>query len=71
MKCLYYYENICRPPTGIHKRELKNQSEVEKINAVWPHRTPYTLKFFERLAKYNLNVGAFTDDGILVSWTLR
>lgn len=63
--------NHNRPLNGIELRRLEKIADIEHINAVWPHRSPYTLTFFKRLIKYNPSIGAFKDDGTLVAWILR
>lgn len=60
-----------RPPQGIELRPLAELSDLEKADSVWPHRHEGSLTQFERLAKFNLTVGAFTSDKTLVSWIFR
>lgn len=60
-----------RPPDGIELRPVTELQDLEKANSVWPHRNPNSLPFLQRMAKYNTNIGAFTEDGTLVAWLFR
>lgn len=51
--------------------KLADISHLEKVNSVYPHRSSNSLSLFKRLAEYNVNVGAFKDDGTLVAWIFR
>lgn len=63
---------ICfRPLDGIQLRPLNWDSDIEKVNSVSPHKQPGSLHFYRRQAQYNVNIGAYKDDGTLVSWLLR
>lgn len=66
---LLYWVNS--PPPGIHLKPIENHGDLEKLNSVWSYRCRNSLTYFERMAKYNPNIGAFTDDGTLVSWMFR
>lgn len=62
---------MSRPPQGIELRPLTQLHDLQKVNSLWSHRNTNTFSFFQRIAKYNPNIGAFTEDGTLVSWVLR
>lgn len=66
--CIFYGN---RPPVGIQLHPLKSHLDLEKVNSVWPLRTPDSLSYLERMAKYNPNIGAYKDDGTMVAWLLR
>lgn len=55
----------------VELRPLTEPKDLEKINSAWPHRKQTSMRFIQRMAKYNLNVGAFEKDGTLVAWVLR
>ncbi|CAD7092443.1 unnamed protein product [Hermetia illucens] len=61
---------IVNPPDGITLRPLTAE-DVVTANALWPFRRPGSLIYLQRLAKYNVSVGAFTSDGELVAWCFR
>lgn len=48
------------------------KTEHAKIaDEVWPNKHDGSLFFLKRLIDWNPNIGAFTDDGTLVSWCFR
>lgn len=55
-------------PNGIELRPLMEYGDLEKINSLWQHRDPHSIQYFERLAKYNPNFGAFESGNNLVAW---
>ncbi|KAH8325547.1 hypothetical protein KR067_001340 [Drosophila pandora] len=57
-------------PTGIALSNLKVE-DAETINEIWPHRTDKSVNFVRSLIKYNVNVGAYDENGKLVAWCLR
>lgn len=57
--------------SDVELRQLTELRDLEKANSVWPHRNPNSLPFFQRMAKYNPNIGAFKADGTLAAWLLR
>lgn len=58
-------------PADIQLHPIKTHGDLEKANSVWPFRNPNSLVFFERIAKYNPNIGAYKVDGTMVAWLLR
>lgn len=60
-----------RIPEGLKLKPLTEHHDLEKINFSWPHRSADSQFMFQRLAHFNLSVGAFLDDGTLVAWILR
>lgn len=52
-------------------RPLTELKDLVKADSVWSAHNPTSLKFLQRLAKYNPNVGAFKSDGTLLSWVLQ
>lgn len=62
---------ISRPRDGIELRPITEPQDLEKLDSVWTYRNPNSLPFFQRMAKYNTNIGAFTEDGTLVAWLFR
>lgn len=62
--------NLERPPNGIRLEPISSLNDLAKAISLWPNRihTPNALDYLERAAKYNPSVGAFTEDGTLVSW---
>ncbi|EDV59284.1 uncharacterized protein LOC6541378 [Drosophila erecta] len=57
-------------PPGITLLNLALE-DAETINEIWPHRAPGSIDFVRSLIKYNLNLGAYDDNGKLVAWCLR
>lgn len=48
------------------------KTEHAKIaDDVWPNKHHGSLFFLKRLIDWNPNIGAFTEDGTLVSWCFR
>lgn len=47
------------------------ESNVKKVNSVWPHRYEGSEEFIAYSIKYHLNVGIFNDDDELLAWSLR
>lgn len=60
-----------RPPNGVELRPLTELHDMEKVVSVWPSRTQNSLAFVQKMAKHNINLGAFTSDGTLVAWVFR
>lgn len=58
-------------PEGITLRQITDNGDIEKVNSVWPHRNPTSLEYIQNIAKYNVNVGAYKEDGTLVAWLFR
>lgn len=46
-------------------------SDFEKAYAAWPVGNRSSVRLIERVVKYNPCVGAFLEDGTLVSWIFR
>lgn len=61
---------LCRRD-DVELRPLTEAKDIEKANLAWPHHSPETFQFLQRIAKYNPCVGAFKKDGTLVSWVFR
>lgn len=61
---------MIRVPDDIVLRSLNND-DIECINKILPYNFDGLVACLKRLAKYNQNVGAFTNDGELVAWVLR
>ncbi|XP_039482860.1 uncharacterized protein LOC120446115 [Drosophila santomea] len=57
-------------PTGLTLLNLTLE-DAETINENWPHRAPGSIEFVRSLIKYNINLGAYDDNGKLVAWCLR
>ncbi|XP_017086430.2 uncharacterized protein LOC108118323 [Drosophila eugracilis] len=57
-------------PSGITLLNLALE-DAETINEIWPHRGPNSIKFVRSLIKFNVNLGAYDDNGKLVAWCLR
>ncbi|XP_037709139.1 uncharacterized protein LOC119546722 isoform X1 [Drosophila subpulchrella] len=57
-------------PSGITLLNLTLE-DAETINEIWPHRSPGSINFVRSLIKYNVNLGAYDDNGKLVAWCLR
>lgn len=47
------------------------QEHASKADAEWRHTHQGSLFLLKRLINWNLNIGAFTDDGKLVAWCFR
>ncbi|XP_043647482.1 uncharacterized protein LOC122616187 [Drosophila teissieri] len=82
-KALFFVENVwytaskelvdsftIQVPPGITLRNV-NLEDAETINEIWPHRAPGSIEFVRSLIKYNMNLGAYDDNGKLVAWCLR
>lgn len=56
---------------GVELRSLDIDKDLETANGVWSFKTPNTIPFFERMVRYNVSVGAYDENGKLLSWLLR
>ncbi|XP_055307319.1 uncharacterized protein LOC129571539 isoform X2 [Sitodiplosis mosellana] len=60
------------PPDGIQLRQITKDSDIEKVNAVWPERNENSFQFLKRMIMNNICIGVFREeDGRLLSWNLR
>lgn len=48
-----------------------DESHAVIADAVWPNRHIGSAFFLKRMAKWNVNVGLFTEEGNLVAWCFR
>lgn len=62
---------IFRPRPGIELRSLEHESDLDKVRSSWIYGNSKVIPPFDRMAKYNSSVGAFDENGTLVSWILR
>lgn len=60
-----------RVPLGIELRPITKFADIEKINVTWSRYEANSLLFVQRMIEYNINIGAFTEDGTMISWILR
>ncbi|KAL7739960.1 hypothetical protein ACLKA6_013147 [Drosophila palustris] len=58
------------PPVGISLRSLKSE-DVLTVNNCWRYGSEKTVEFIKRLIFYNVSVGAFDNDGKIVSLLLE
>lgn len=66
-------ENIkmSRPPNGIELRPVTELHDFVKASSAWPHRNQNSLALFQRMGKFNINIGAFMENGTLAAWVFR
>ncbi|XP_031627732.1 uncharacterized protein LOC116343668 [Contarinia nasturtii] len=57
-----------QPPKKIRLKPINKFSDYKKAFGLWSARKQNSIEFFERVAKYNPNVGAFLEDNTLVSF---
>lgn len=55
----------------VNLRSITKFEDFKKINSQWSLRSSTSLINIQLYAKYNVNVGAYRDDGTLVAWTFR
>lgn len=72
MECKNLIKNFgLRPPEGITLRRITEHHDIEKVNSAWSQRDSTSFEYIQSMAKYNVNVGAYKDDGTLVAWVFR
>lgn len=64
---MLFWEFSC--PDGFSIRPI-TQEHANIVDEEWPFKHPASVFRFKRFIELNPNVGAFTDDGILVGWYL-
>ncbi|XP_055838916.1 uncharacterized protein LOC129906945 [Episyrphus balteatus] len=57
------------PPEGITLSPIRTE-DIETVNNLWPHHHPGSELFVGRLIRLGQSVGAYDNDGNLVSWCL-
>ncbi|XP_055839994.1 uncharacterized protein LOC129907695 [Episyrphus balteatus] len=57
------------PPKGITLSQLQEE-HIDTVNNVWPFRTTGSEVFVGRLIRFNQSIGAFDENGKLISWCL-
>lgn len=62
---------IFRPPDGIELRPVTRYSDIQKADSVYPRHSSNSLAYIERMANYNINIGAYNKEGTLVAWIFR
>jgi hypothetical protein len=63
------FNSISSAPEGFELKPLARK-DVKVINAVWPGRDEFSERYLGNLVEYNVNMGMFDKNDVLVAWTL-
>lgn len=71
MKCEEAMVQQYKVPDGLVLKDL-SLADAEKVNSVWPHRSPGSVKFMESCIEYNKSAGLYDKEtGELLAWCLE